>query len=84
MPFLINSLPLTLYWNTSLRVDYYAVTGACPWDLKLQLHEQFFCLRWSCDFFTIVASPAHSKNRMCSPPCTGDATAEKIARITIS
>jgi len=30
-------------------------------------------------FFLIVASPARGKNRMCSHPRTGDATAEKIA-----
>ena len=40
--------------------------------LKPRPHVRFFM-----PFFLIVTSPARGKNRMCSHPRTGDATAEK-------
>jgi len=38
-----------------------------------------FLLAMVMRFFEIVVSPARGENLMCSHPCTGDATDEKIA-----
>ena len=46
---------------------------------KPRLHERFFACDGDAIFLKIVASPARGENRMCSHPCTGDATDEKIA-----